>query len=103
MWGLEQGLRLWVCHQPVSMRYGIHGLTQMVWSWKGHSPASGNVYVFFSKDRRTMKALKWAADGFLMYVKGLSQSRFRAHCLSLSGADAAPAGKYVSAQTGSTS
>ncbi len=28
MWGLEQGLRLWVCQQPVSMRYGIRGLTQ---------------------------------------------------------------------------
>ncbi|WP_353656171.1 IS66 family insertion sequence element accessory protein TnpB, partial [Bacteroides acidifaciens] len=47
-------MRLWVCQRPVSMRYGIRGLTQMVWSWKGHSPASGDVYVFFSKDRRTM-------------------------------------------------
>lgn len=77
MWGLEQGLRLWVCQQPVSMRYGIRGLTQMVWSWKGHSPASGDVYVFFSKDRRSMKALKWDGDGFLMYTKRLSQGRFR--------------------------
>ena len=59
------------------MRYGIRGLTQMVWSWKGHSPASGDVYVFFSKDRRTMKALKWDGDGFLMYTKRLSQGRFR--------------------------
>ncbi len=52
MWSLEADMRLWVCQQPVSMRYGIRGLTQMVWSWKGHSPASGDVYVFFSKDRR---------------------------------------------------
>ena len=34
------------------VRDGIRGQTQMVWSWKGHSPASGDVYVFFSKDRR---------------------------------------------------
>ena len=52
MWGLEHGLRLWVCRCPVSMRYGIRGLSQMVWSWDGHSPASGDVYVFFSKDRK---------------------------------------------------
>ena len=77
MWGLEQGLRLWVCQRSVSMRYGIRGLTQMVWSWKGHSPASGDVYVFFSKDRKSMKALKWDGDGFLMYTKRLSQGRFR--------------------------
>ena len=49
----------------------------MVWSWKGHSPASGDVYVFFSRDRRMMKALKWDGDGFLMYTKRLSQGRFR--------------------------
>ena len=65
MWGLDQGLHLWVCQQSVSMRYGIRGLTQMVWSWKGHSPASGDVYVFFSRDHKTMKALKW---GWFPYV-----------------------------------
>lgn len=77
MWGLEAGLRLWVCQTPVSMRNGIRGLSQMVWSWNGHSPASGDVYVFFSKNRKTMKALKWDNDGFLMYTKRLSQGRFR--------------------------
>lgn len=77
MWGLEFGMRLWVCQRPVSMLYGIRGLSRMVWSWKGHSPASGDVYVFFSKDRKTMKALKWDGDGFLMYTKKLSQGCFR--------------------------
>ncbi len=77
MWGLGAGVRLWVCQSPVSTRYGIRGLSQMVWSWKGHSPASGDVYVFFSGDRKTMKALKWDGDGFLMYTKRLSQGRFQ--------------------------
>ena len=44
---------------------------------EGTFPASGDVYVFFSKDRKTMKALKWDGDGFLMYTKRLSQGRFR--------------------------
>ncbi len=44
---------------------------------KNHPPASGDVYVFFSKDRKTMKALKWDGDGFLMYTKRLSQGRLR--------------------------
>lgn len=77
MWSLNDGLRLWVCQTPVSMRYGIRGLTQIIWGWNGHSPASGDVYVFFSRDRRIMKALKWDGDGFLMYTKTLSQGRFR--------------------------
>lgn len=33
--------------------------------------------MFFSSDRKTMKALKWDGDGFLMYTKRLSQGRFR--------------------------
>ena len=77
MWGLEHGMRLWVCQEPVSMQNGIRGLSQMVWSWKGHSPVSGDVYVFFSRDRKMMKALKWDGDGFLMYTKKLAQGRFR--------------------------
>lgn len=77
MWGLESGMRLWVCQSPVSMYYGIRGLSQIVWSWEGHSPASGDVYLFFSRDRKMMKALKWDGDGFLMYTKKLSQGRFR--------------------------
>lgn len=77
MWGLECEQRLWVCQSPVSMRYGIRGLSQMVWAWKGHSPASGDVYVFFSRDRKTVKAIRWDGDGFLMYTKKLAQGRFR--------------------------
>ena len=77
MWGLEPDVRLWVCQQPVSMLNGIRGLSQIVWSWNGHSPASGDVYVFFSRDRKMMKALKWDGDGFLMYTKKLSKGRFR--------------------------
>lgn len=50
MWGLDSCLHLWVCQNPVSMRYGIRGLTQIIWSWKGHSPASGDVYVFYVGD-----------------------------------------------------
>ena len=61
MWGLEADIQLWICQQPVSMRYGICGLSQMVWSWRGHSPASGDVYVFFSKDRKTMVSINSTA------------------------------------------
>lgn len=28
MWSLDSCLHLWVCQHPVSMRYGIRGLTQ---------------------------------------------------------------------------
>lgn len=33
--------------------------------------------MFFSKERKTLKALKWDGNGCLMYTKRLSQGRFR--------------------------
>ena len=59
------------------MRLGIRGLSSLVWGWTGHSPASGDIYLFFSRDRRQMKALRWDDDGFLLYQKRLSKGRFR--------------------------
>lgn len=77
MWGIESTMRLWVRPEPTSMRMGIRGLSSLVWGWSGHSPASGDIYLFFSHDRRQIKALKWDGDGFLLYQKKLSKGRFR--------------------------
>lgn len=46
----------------------------MVWSWKGHSPASGDVYVFFSKDRmlRQVEFLQGKLDEALASVNSLT-------------------------------
>lgn len=76
MWGLENCCRLWLRPGATSMRLGIRGLSSLVWGWQGHSPASGDVYLFFSGDRRQMKALRWDGDGFLLYQKRLAKGRF---------------------------
>lgn len=44
---------------------------------EGSLSGIGRCVCVFSKDRRTMKALKWDGDGFLMYTKRLSRGRFR--------------------------
>lgn len=77
MWGLLPTMRLWIRREATSMRLGIRGLSSMVWGWSGHSPVSGDVYLFFSGDRRQMKALVWDGDGFLLYQKRLAKGRFR--------------------------
>lgn len=77
MWGIESTARLWIRPGVTSMRMGIRGLSSLVWGWAGHSPASGDIYLFFSRDRRQMKALRWDGDGFLLYQKRLAEGRFR--------------------------
>lgn len=77
MFSLDEKIRFWLCQRPVSMRYGIRGLTNLVLSWPGFSPMSGCAFVFFSADRRQVKILRWDCDGFLLYQKKLAKGRFR--------------------------
>lgn len=59
------------------MRYGIRGLTDVVLSWQGMSPISGDCFIFFSRDCRQVKLLRWDGDGFILYQKRLVKCRFR--------------------------
>lgn len=77
MFELGEKMRYFVCQRPVSMRYGIRGLTNLVMSWPGYSPMSGDVFIFFSADRHQVKVLRWDSDGFLLYQKKLAKGRFR--------------------------
>lgn len=77
MFSLDENIRFWLCQRPVSMRYGIRGLTNLVLSWPEFSPMSGCAFVFFSANRRQVKILRWDCDGFLLYQKKLAKGRFR--------------------------
>lgn len=82
-----------MCRRPVSMRYGIRGLTNLVMSWPEYSPMSGDVFIFFSADRHQAKVLRWDTDGFLLYQKKLAKGRFRE--LAQSGTDGCSAVTYA--------
>ena len=40
------------------------------------SPMAGDVFVFFSKNRQSVKLLNWDTDGFLLYQKRLERGSF---------------------------
>lgn len=40
------------------------------------APMTGDVFVFFSKNRQSVKLLKWDNDGFLLYQKHLERGSF---------------------------
>ena len=52
MFGLESGTRYFICQHPVSMRKGIDSLFNLVVSESPMSPMTGDVFVFFSKNRQ---------------------------------------------------
>lgn len=76
MFGLESGSRYWLCLHPVSMSGGPDVLFNMVYSESPLSPMSGDVFVFVSKNRHSVKLLKWDTDGLLVYHKRLAAGTF---------------------------
>lgn len=76
MFELTDRCRFYISAESVSMGNGIRGLTNKVMSWAGMSPMSGDCFVFFSRDRKQVKILRWDGDGFLLYQKRLAKGRF---------------------------
>lgn len=76
MFSLESNCRYFMCQHPVSMRKGIDSLFTLIQSESPLSPMSGDVFVFFSKNRQSVKILRWDTDGFLLYHKRLERGSF---------------------------
>ena len=73
MFSLEANHRYFMCHHPVNMRKGIDSLFNLIQAESPLSPMSGDAFVFFSKNRQSVKLLRWDTDGFLLYQKRLER------------------------------
>ena len=59
------------------MNLGIDGLFKIIRSeMKDLSPVSGDIFLFFGKNRQSVKILRWDGDGFLLYYKRLEGGSF---------------------------
>ena len=67
MFALTESTPLYLCRQAVDMRKGIDGLYRLVRTELQQHPLSGSAFVFFSKNRQSVKILRWDGDGFLLY------------------------------------
>ena len=76
MFGLGEGMKYYVCQRYVSMNLGINGLYRLVSQEMRMPPLSGAVFIFFSKNRQSVKILRWDTDGFVLYQKRLERGTF---------------------------
>lgn len=77
MFDLNENTRYYMCTSPMSMQKGIKGLSNLIMIETGFNPISGAAYVFFSRDRKQVKILRWDVDGFVLYQKRLVKGRFK--------------------------
>jgi transposase len=76
MLSIPSSTKIFICTQPVDMRYSFDALSGLVQTHFGLNPLNGHLFVFFSKRRDRMKILAWDVDGFLLYYKRLEEGSF---------------------------
>ncbi|MDO4526405.1 MAG: IS66 family insertion sequence element accessory protein TnpB [Bacteroidales bacterium] len=76
MFSLSNQVRYYLCQRFVDMRNGANGLYKLVKNEMGLNPVSGDVFIFFSKNKHTVKLLRWDRDGFVLYQKVLETGTF---------------------------
>ena len=69
-------MRLLVAVEPVDFRRGIDGLVAVCRQKLQADPMSGALFIFGSRNRKSIKILAYDGQGFLLFQKRLSSGRF---------------------------
>jgi transposase len=70
-------MRIWLAVEPVDFRRGIDGLAALCRHQLQADPMGGALFVFRSRQRRSIKILVYDGQGFVLCQKRLSAGRFR--------------------------
>ncbi len=88
---IPQNKKYFVYPDCVDGRKSFNGLSGIVRSELGCNPAGGDVYVFVSSGRRSLKLLFWEHGGFVIYHKKMDKGDFEVPPLRADGQ-----GRYIS-------
>ncbi len=75
---VPRGARVWVCCRPVDLRKGFGGLATLVQGELGGDLVSGDVFVFVSRSRQLVKALRWDGSGLCLFARRPARGRYAA-------------------------
>ena len=79
MFGLNDGMRYYVCQRYVRMNLGINGLYRLVSQEMDLPPLSGAVFIFFSKNRRRSSFCAGTRTVSRCIRSGLKEEPSRSH------------------------
>lgn len=73
---IPPGVRIFVCTEPVDMRYGFDRLAYIAQSRIGEDPQGGAMFVFANRATNRMKVLWFDRNGYCMLYKRLHRAIF---------------------------
>ena len=70
-------MRYFLCPGKTDMRKGINSLCGVVQNQMGYDVRMGDVFIFISRNRSTIKLLHAEDGGLVLYIKRLEEGTFR--------------------------
>jgi len=68
--------RIFVCHQPIDLRKGFHGLSTIVTDFLEEDLISNAYFAFLNRNRDRIKILYFDGDGLAIWQKRLEKGRY---------------------------
>ena len=69
--------KIHLIHQSVDFRKGVIGLNYLLYEHNYTKYNIGDVFIFFSKNKKSLKILYYAKTGFELWYKKLSRDRYK--------------------------
>lgn len=76
MFGLGNSMKYHLYAGYLPMGGGIEKLSELALTIPDGNSLSGDVFLFFGKDRSQVKLLRWDVDGYMLYQKRLEEGTF---------------------------
>lgn len=73
---LNPGLQIYISLETIDMRKAIDGLVCLVEQHFNENPNTGNVFLFFNKNKDKVKIIFWDRNGYVLHYKRLEKHRF---------------------------
>jgi hypothetical protein len=77
MFSLNDTMRYFLCPGKTDMRKGMNSLCGVVQNQMGYDVRMGDVFIFISRNRTTIKLLHAEDGGLVLYIKRLEEGTFR--------------------------
>jgi transposase len=74
---LKDGVKVYLSTNKTDMRKSIDGLSAIIVDYFEVQPTTGNIFIFFNKQKDKVKLLFWDRNGFVLYYKRLEKGKFR--------------------------
>lgn len=73
---ISPSIRVFLCIEPVDLRRGFDGLTQLVLDRLGTDPKQGGLFLFTNRRADQLRALCFDRNGVVLLSKRLHQAKF---------------------------